>query len=157
MYKLDIDNPMNGSEIYLIKKRLEFLGYLNEVNNDIYDNDTKAAIKKYQSDNKISVTGAVDNDTYNLLFKEISIANVDVSNFSLLRSGDQQQQEEEKFFDESKSDLFRKGNLEIKIKYGKGQVITLQKVKLYNKDQMIDSNGEPIYDVYQFIAQDIKE
>lgn len=157
MYKLDIDNPMSGSEIYLIKKRLEFLGYLNEVNNDIYDNDTKAAIKKYQSDNKISVTGAVDDDTYSSLFKERSIANVDVSSFSLSRSGDKQQQEEEKFFDENKSDLFRKGDLEIKIKYGKGQVTTLQKVKLYNKDQMIDSNGEPIYDVYQFIAQDIKE
>lgn len=63
------------------------------------------------------------------------------------------------FFAEDNSSILRKANQTLKIFYGEetGKTKTIMNLFLRNKSQIIDANGTPIFDTYEFIGSDIVE
>lgn len=174
-YKLDIKNPIANNDIYIIKQRLCALGYIKKVEDNIFDFELEEAIKKFQLDNDMLSNGVIDDITYNRLFKSSRVHEVGsggtVSGGGGSSSSDKNDvvgkienttdykppKIADSYFSNEHDALFRKGNLEITIKYAGKNKKTLKNVTLYNKDQVIDSNGEPIYEVYQFVAKDLED
>lgn len=152
-FKFDMNNPVINSQIAMIKLRLCRLGYIENANDGIYDIETYNAIKNFQRDNGLSITGNIDDITMSKIFEVQNILYAESSRSTRIEI--KKSIEENKHFDKSNEDIFKKSNFEINIKYGQGKVITLKDVILYNKDQTIDSNGEAIYDTYQFVANDL--
>lgn len=57
--------------ITFLRKRLDNLGYKNNVNNGVYDSELEYTIKAFQSDNGLTSDGAVGSGTWGLLDKSI--------------------------------------------------------------------------------------
>lgn len=65
---LRILNPgMIGSDVYEIQKILKSKGYYKGNPNGIYSEFMKAAVKKFQKDNKIAITGIINKNFYEKL------------------------------------------------------------------------------------------
>lgn len=165
-YKLDIKNPIVNSDIYIVKQRLCALGYIKKVNDYIFDIELEKAIKKFQADNNLEIDGVITESLLNYLFKEVKVSReVNLSKTSSIVARDKENDTsdyevptlEDSYFSDENSNLLKKSNLEITIKYAGANKKILKNVTLYNKDQVIDSNGEPIYDIYQFVARDLED
>lgn len=150
-----------------------------------YDIKTERAYKKYQKKNGKAATGVFNTevlninnerelairDTNGLYAKNMARYNdIDVpGGNSSTNSGsgielssktyDVSTKDREPFFNDKKSPIFRKGNLDIVINYSNSQKQkrVIEGVKIRSVSQLISSDGEVIADVYNFVARDLIE
>ncbi len=66
-----------GSDVQKVQKRLRDLGFFtySKITSGYYKN-TQAAVEAFQAHNGLEATGAVDEDTWNALFNDVTVADV---------------------------------------------------------------------------------
>ena len=69
------NNSYTNDNVFEYQNKLKQLGY-NTSDSGTLDDQTRAAIKKFQADNKLSTTGKFDNDTMTTIDSEIEMQNV---------------------------------------------------------------------------------
>ena len=64
----------------------------------------------------------------------------------------------ESFFSKDRYKTFRRNSKDIKIIFGNGSIVkTIKNVFMRSVNVEVDTSGNPISEVYEFIAQDVKE
>lgn len=143
------------------------LGLLD--NNDItgyFGLNTEKAFKVYQKMNGKVPNGKFDTSLFNFDDEEDNSDNDGklltprlINNEVNERSVEQTNKDKLPFFNDNKEYVFRKGNIDVEIEYANSlrQNRKIEGIKIRSVSQMIDSTGEVIADVYDFIARDLIE
>lgn len=197
-------NVMSGNDVYTVQQKLCEQGFLTSDNiTGYYNYITAQAIISYQNDKKLSPTGQVDNNTFDMLvgnktsftnnqnimlnaIKTTSIptaSNVisDINNIESIKKTTasltdyisntapvnpqiiipiaDNNNNNDSFFNSNNTDLLRQDDIDISITYGTNQTHkkTIKSAKFRSIGQQIDANGNPIYEIYEFIAKDLLE
>ncbi|KAJ6317386.1 hypothetical protein OIU76_013010 [Salix suchowensis] len=66
---VEIQKGQSVSELHLVKQYLKKFGYLNQVNDDEFDDLLESAIRTYQQKFRLEVTGRLDKRTVNQMMK----------------------------------------------------------------------------------------
>ena len=163
VYYYNSSNPYIDDNVRKIQMQLAIRSYLS--NSDVdswFGPNTEKAVKEFQKNNALQVTGEVDKATWEKLFS-IDIESDDSENST---ETDTQYDTDitygsnnyDSFFNENNNELFRKNNNDITITYGNGYKYKILKNVIFrSKTQQVNANGEPIADVYEFIARDLIE
>lgn len=154
-----------------IQFRLYRLGYLKSTDIDgLYGPITTSAMKKFQADQKLPVTGKADAKSKSRLIELTAKYEPDYDSGTGTEYKDAVKDErfeaptvssgEENlnaFFDRNK--ILRKANIPITIEYGpnKKQRKTITSVFFRSLGQQLDGSGNPVYDTIEFIGRDIEE
>lgn len=173
-YYYNRSSPFNNDNVKRIQAQLSASNYLKKKYVDGYfGEETEKALKKYQKDNNLTVTGVVNQKTWEILF-----ANVDTDNLNTTSNLDKDNTQSNtnnaivgdsnrirfgsnnvlSFFNEKNTDTMRKNNNDIVITYGNGaKCKVIKNVILRSKTQVINAGGQPIADQYEFIGRDLIE
>lgn len=132
-----------------------------------YKLKTEKAYKKYQKEKGWTVDGIYDTSKqvdFDVNGNDVAVGDSNgkidtrVSN-STDNTNTDTDTESKPFFNDSKENILRKGNLSIEINYSNSskQKRIIERVKLRSLGQSIDANGDAIADVYEFVGRDIIE
>ena len=72
----ELKKGSKGEDVKRLQNRLNELGYSVGKADGDYGNKTKTAVEQFQKDNNLSVTGVIDENTYNALFPEDNSGNI---------------------------------------------------------------------------------
>lgn len=166
LYYNNSSNPYKGENVKLIQMQLCARGFLT--NSDVdgwFGIKTENAVKEFQSKNNLTVSGIINEATWNALFNgsgseptdnttNNNSSNSERTNNKIIYGSNNSQS----FFNENNTELFRTNNNDITITYGNAyKYKVLKNVIFRSKTQQVNANGEPIADVYEFIARDLIE
>lgn len=147
----------------------EICTYLNKAgytvdSTKMYNQDVSSAIARFQNEvMNVSPSGVLNDSTLGTL---ITYANANANN--IIIGGNQNVQSSSNsgssnphfntYFNEENYKLFRKNRQNIRIVFG-NSTITKTIVDCFIRSQSVevDTSGNPIFEVYEFIARDIKE
>lgn len=143
--------------------------YVVERNDEYYDEGLKSAILSYQQTHGLRETGTVNDATLNVLLKDVKNhgnqidyeeGNNDENN-DIIDLGDEidfKNPHFGSFFHKNNLKTTRKNKNEIKISLGNGaHVKTIHDVYMRSVGVEFDTSGNPISEVYEFIARDLTE
>ena len=162
---------MKINDVEKLQRRLVNAGYLDKSHiTGYYDMDTKKAYMKHQRNNNVTPTGEFETETFKNEQKEISnndgklysseLYNLNSRGVAKNINNDKDTMEDcNTFFNDNKTNMLRQGNVEIGITYAnsKRQKKKITGVKFRSVSQVIDSSGEPIAEVFEFVGKDLKE
>lgn len=151
-YKFKKEELMVGEDIKKISIELSQKGYLDmRLVSSTFDVALEKAVKDFQRNNGLVVTGEVGKETWEALFKE--------SNPQDNINHDKKKEEKNKkrlgFF-ENEEKVFL-NNSDIVITIAGVKKIIIKDVVFRSKSHSILSDGTPIKEVYSFIGKDLKE
>ena len=157
-------NHIYTTEVYKTQIELSKLGYLHpKFINGYFNLETEKAVKDYQLAHSMINDGVLTDKIYNRLVKtENAVVNNNGKYNRKLytvvsKASTDEVKNKDAFFNDSKDNELRKGNVNIKIKYAETGEVTIQDVKYRSVGRQMNTSGEAIYEVFEFIAKDIKE
>lgn len=127
-----------------------------------YDETLSKAVAKYQTSVKLKSTGILDNTTLQTMLLQSS-------KMSDAITEDEAEQEESEsilsdsphynsYFKDDNYKMHRKNHKDIKISFGNNSIVkTIKDVFMRSVTVEVDTSGNPISEVYEFIARDVKE
>lgn len=173
IYKMTTHNNVYFEDVKEIERALASKGFLKQEYIDGYcDLFTENAVKSWQRSIGATATGWVSESNWNALFGDYDenkdTIDYDDTEDSKYYKDDNiypggtpnkysEQATERPFFNEQNGKQLRKANIDIQIKFGANNSMnrTLKNVYMRSIGQQIGANGEPIYDLYEFVARDL--
>lgn len=157
-----------NEKVLNVQSNLSKLGYLNsKFINGIYSLETEKAIKAFQRDKGLNVDGKLSEEVLRVMDtpKTTTNSNLGKYNRSLYvnqnsrsdSSGDEEINEQEPFFNDKKENELRKGTINIKIKYAETGYTTIKDVSIRSIGRQINSTGDAVFEMYEFIGRDLIE
>lgn len=134
------------------------------LSNNEYHLQTQQAVMEFQSKMAMQPTGILNNATWQTMLAYASKYSDIISNYNT--TADEVGEEYvaspsphySPFFDSDNIKNHRRSEKDIKIVFGNNSVVkTLKNVYMRSVSVEVDTSGNPISEVYEFIAQDIKE
>ncbi len=130
---------------------------------DTYDASVEKAVSEFQQKNNLAATGILDTDTWQSM-----IASAEEMPNSITTPEEPSDENEGKdqsdsphynsFFDEDKNKTHRRNRKDIVIQFGNKTITkTIKDVYMRNVTVEVDTSGNPIFEIYEFIGRDIKE
>lgn len=132
-------------------------------NSNVYNQAVANAVSSFQKKNGLPATGILNNTTYQAMqlvasgmSSKINPSSSSSSNSSSTTTSVSPHYKS--FFDTDRLKTHRKNHKDIKIVFGNKSVVkTIKNVFMRSVTVEVDTSGNPIYEVYEFIARDIKE
>lgn len=165
IYSYHNNNNSYSDEIVKLQKYLSVNNYLDRKNiNGYFDLNTEKALKQYQISNNLISSGIYNSKEINTELVADNLNNNGV--YRMITNSKQSNKSETKpdknhttFFNDDKEYVFRKSNIDVIIEYANSekQKRKIEQIKIRSMSQVIDTSGEVIADVYQFLAKDIIE
>lgn len=159
--KYDSTNPQTYSFLSDIILLLNKCNIDLDHSSNVYDDVVEEAVRQFQEQNKLNPTGILDNKT---LQKLILMADIDEikehieDTETTIESSITTSPHYNSFFDTDRYKIHRKNKKNIKIVLGnKGYVKTLIDVYMLSVKVEVDTSGNPIAEIYEFVAKDVKE
>lgn len=158
----------SASPIIKGKFVLEVCSLLNKCgfnikNTDKYDDTVASVVGQFQNLTGMAVTGILTTATYQamVLYAEKNM-NDEITDDSTGTISDNLDESDsphyESFFAQDRYKMFRRNHKDIKIIFGKGSITkTIKDVFMRSVSVEVDTSGNPISEMYEFIARDVKE
>lgn len=155
------DTLITGSFIYQICDLLNKCK-INVQPTNVYDNTVENAVIEFQQATGMNVTGVLTTSTLQAMI-------VYADKMSDVIYGDDESSEDSEdtpsssphynsFFDDNKYKMHRKNHKDITIVFGNKSITkTIKDVFMRSVSVEVDTSGNPISEVYEFIARDVKE
>ena len=130
---------------------------------DVYDQTTSEKVAQFQSIVGMSATGVLNDATLQTLVLYVdknSSDTVDDNGTEELNEEDAASESPhyDSFFDEDRYKMHRQNRKDIQIVFGQGSIKkTIKDVFMRSVSVEVDTSGNPISEIYEFIARDIKE
>lgn len=152
---------ITGSFIYQICDLLNKCGIDIQTTN-IYDNTVESAVSQFQQIIGMSNTGILTTDTLQAMIvyadKMSDVIEGDEESLENNESKESSSPHYNSFFNEDNYKTHRKNHKDIKIVFGNKSITkTIKDVFMRSVSIEVDTSGNPISEVYEFIARDIKE
>jgi peptidoglycan hydrolase-like protein with peptidoglycan-binding domain len=163
--KVDALNQIKGDFCDKITELLNKCGInytVNERFKGMYGIKDEIAVKQFQEQQGLPVTGIVDDTTLNALLtvsENMSdiIYNEGIEDLNV-DSAENQDPHYDSFFTEKNTKTTRKNKQNIVIEIGNAAVVkTIHNVFIRSVSVEVDTSGNPISEVYEFVAQDVTE
>lgn len=156
-------SPMiKGSFVLEVCSLLERCGF-NIKSTDEYNNEVAGVVGQFQQITGMSVTGILTTSTYQamILYADKNMSN-EINDDSTGVSSDNLDESNsphyESFFAQDRYKMFRRNRKDIKIIFGSGSITkTIKDVFMRSVSVEVDTSGNPISEMYEFIARDVKE
>lgn len=151
-----------GNFIYQICDLLDKC-YINIKPTNIYDYDVANAVAEFQSAIGITPTGILTTSTLQAMILYSDKVNDEIESGEEVTSGETvdnllQSPHYGSFFDDENYKLHRRNSKDIKIVFGNNSITkTIKNVFMRSVTVEVDTSGNPISEVYEFIAQDVTE
>lgn len=153
--------PITGSFVNQVCEMLNKCGIdINSTN--VYNDTVEKAVLEFQDKAAIPMTGILSNDTWKSMidFSE-HMSNI-VDNKEQLTEETSSEESDSphynSFFDSEKNKTHRKNHKDIVIQFGNKSITkTIKDVFMRSVTVEVDTSGNPIFEIYEFIARDIKE
>ena len=161
LYYNSADNLITGDFMYQICDLLNKCGIDVQVTNT-YNDTIEKAVLEFQKNTKMTETGIL---TTNVLQAMIVYAK---KMDDIIEGADEESEDSENeestsphfnsFFDEDNFKMHRRNHKDIKIVFGNKSITkTIKDVIMRSVSVEVDTSGNPISEVYEFIARDVKE
>ena len=155
----------NGEYVKEIRDYLNTVGfdtYRTASNPNLYDVSLENAVKEFQSKYGLFPTGAINDETLNKLINQSNLVSGTVysstSNNVYVDTMDTDDPHYDSFFSRKYSKKTRKNNQNIIITLGNNTIHRkLHNVYMRSVSVEFDTSGNPISEVFSFIAQDLTE
>lgn len=135
---------------------------INETNT--YDASVEKAVNEFQNKNGITPTGILNTDTWKVMVASAEkMPNAITIQEESPDENDEGHNESDSphynsFFDDDKSKTHRRNRKDIVIQFGNKTITkTIKDVYMRNVTVEVDTSGNPIFEIYEFIGRDIKE
>lgn len=153
---------IKGSFVLEICSLLERCGF-NIKSTDEYNNEVAGIVGQFQQITGMAVTGILTTSTYQamILYADKNMSN-EINDDSTGVSSDNLDESNsphyESFFAQDRYKMFRRNRKDIKIIFGSGSITkTIKDVFMRSVSVEVDTSGNPISEMYEFIARDVKE
>lgn len=153
---------IKGSFVLEVCSLLERCGF-NIRNTDEYNDEVAGAVGQFQQISGMAVTGILTTSTYQamMLYADKTMNN-EISDDSTGVASDNLDESDsphyESFFAQDRYKMFRRNRKDIKIIFGSGSITkTIKDVFMRSVSVEVDTSGNPISEMYEFIARDVKE
>lgn len=128
----------------------------------VYDDVISAAVSEFQSKVKMSITGILNTSTWQaMLYYSENMSDIiesDESDEEDLYNDQSSSPHFNSFFDEDNFKTHRKNKKDIKIVFGNNSISkTIKDVFMRSVSVEVDTSGNPISEIYEFIARDVIE
>ena len=136
---------------------------LNVESTDEYNEKVAEFVCQFQQISNMPVTGILTTATYQamILYSDKLMNNEITDDDSVTTSENLDESNSphyESFFAKDRYKTFRRNSKDIKIIFGNGSIVkTIKNVFMRSVNVEVDTSGNPISEVYEFIAQDVKE
>lgn len=156
-------------DILKMQSKLCKLGYLkSKFINGVYSLETEKAIKDLQRDKGFTVDGKISENILRVMDSPKISNNTSLGKYNRslyvnenVRSDGSQGEEtidkQEPYFNDKKENELRKSTVNIKIKYAETGWTIIEDVSFRSINRRMDSSGEAIYEIYEFIGRDLLE
>lgn len=130
---------------------------------DVYDQTTSEKVAMFQSIVGMSATGVLNDATLQTLVLYVDQNASDTVDDDSTEGGDEEDEGSssphyDSFFDEDRYKIHRQNRKDIQIVFGQGSVKkTIKDVFMRSVSLEVDTSGNPVSEIYEFIARDIKE
>ena len=154
-------SPMiKGSFVLEVCSLLERCGF-NIKSTDEYNNEVAGVVGQFQQITGMSVTGILSTYQAMILYADKNMSN-EINDDSTGVSSDNLDESNsphyESFFAQDRYKMFRRNRKDIKIIFGSGSITkTIKDVFMRSVSVEVDTSGNPISEMYEFIARDVKE
>lgn len=127
-----------------------------------YDENVSSAVFKFQQEYGLNATGNLNTQTLQAIIYQADKMSDTVEDDE--ESADDTTEEKSElpkynsFFDNDKYKMHRRNNKDIKIVFGNNSITkTIKNVFMMDVSLEVDTSGNPVSEIYQFVAQDIVE
>lgn len=127
-----------------------------------YDENVSSAVFKFQQEHGLNATGNLNTQTLQAIIYQADKMSDTVEDDE--ESADDTTEEKSElpkynsFFDDNKYKMHRRNNKDIKIVFGNDSITkTIKNVFMMDVSLEVDTSGNPVSEIYQFVAQDIVE
>lgn len=156
-----IFSPVTGEYVYQICELLNKCK-IKIKSTTVYDKSVSDAVSQFQEKMGMNVTGNVNNATLQALILQADKMNDIISDDGETIDDSAEEGSESphynSFFNDDKYKTHRKNHKDIKIVFGNNSISkTIKNVIMMSVSVEVDTSGNPISEVYEFIAQDIVE
>lgn len=130
---------------------------------DEYDDTVASVVGQFQHLTGMAVTGILTTATYQamILYAEKNMNNEITDDSTETTSNNLDESDSphyESFFAQDRYKMFRRNHKDIKIIFGNGSITkTIKDVFMRSVSVEVDTSGNPISEMYEFIARDVKE
>lgn len=128
-----------------------------------YDQTVSDSIKQFQKSVNLKETGILDNTTFQAMIIKISKMSDTIESDEESENTDDSKIESisphyNTYFNNNNYKIHRKNYKDIKISFGNNSIVkTIKNVFMRSVNVEVDTSGNPICEVYEFIAQDVIE
>ena len=153
---------IKGNFVLEVCSLLERCGF-NIKSTNKYDDTVANMVSQFQQVSGMAVTGILNTSTYQAMVlyadKNMSDEITDDSTKTTSSNLDESDSPHyESFFAQDRYKMFRRNHKDIKIIFGKGSITkTIKDVFMRSVSVEVDTSGNPISEMYEFIARDVKE
>jgi hypothetical protein len=129
---------------------------------DEYNNDVSNAVREFQKTFNLNQTGNLNDATLKGLITQAERMSdyVDDDNYGSNEDDEEHSNSPhyDSFFDDNKHKIHRRNHKDIKIVFGNNSISkTIKDVIMMSVSVEVDTSGNPISEVYEFIARDVVE
>jgi len=129
---------------------------------DKYDDTIESAVSEFQQKANLNITGILTTDTWKSMIMYSDTMSDLVSDDDTLIENDISELSVSPhygtFFDDEKYKTHRRSHKDIVIQFGNQSITkTIKDVFMRSVTVEVDTSGNPIFEIYEFIARDIKE
>ena len=152
---------ITGNFMYQICDLLNKCG-INVQPTNVYDNNIENAVSEFQQTVEIAVTGVLTTNTLQTMIVYANkMSDIIENNDSILDNNETEVSDSphyNSFFDDDNYKIHRRNRKDIKIVFGNKSITkTIKDVFMRSVSVEVDTSGNPISEIYEFIARDIKE
>lgn len=127
-----------------------------------YNSNVSTAVQKFQETFNLSKTGNLNDKTLKKLISQADKMSDSIDdNTNSSEENDEDQNDSphhDSFFDDNKHKTHRRNHKDIKIVFGNNSISkTIKDVIMMSVSVEVDTSGNPISEVYEFIARDVVE
>lgn len=157
-----IASPIAGTFLGKVREVLRKCDLKTNASSNVYNLQMQQAVMEFQGKMQMPATGILNNATWQTMLAYASKYSDVINGVTANQSDDEIAVEKtphfSPFFDEDNVKTHRRNGKDIKIVFGNHSVVkTLKNVYMRSVSVEVDTSGNPISEIYEFIAQDIKE
>lgn len=157
-----ITSPIAGTFMGQVREVLRKCDLNTSASSNVYNLQVQQAVMEFQGKMQMPATGILNNATWQTMLayasKYSDIINGTAANLSDDEIVVTKTPHFSPFFDEENVKTHRRNGKDIKIVFGNNSVVkVLKNVYMRSVSVEVDTSGNPISEIYEFIAQDIKE
>lgn len=129
---------------------------------NVYDEVAAAAVTKFQQMVGMKSNGILDDNTWKaMIYYSAKMSDIiDEESEDAMETGQEKSSDPHynPFFDDGRFKLHRQNNKDIKIVFGNNSITkTIKDVFMRGVSLEVDTSGNPISEIYEFVARDLKE